>query len=69
VHTMLLMGLIMVGLFIYLYYIPYRAFKTAVEASDWPAGGVAMNRIRLLVLINLCIGLALTAIVTSGRYS
>ena len=69
VHTMLLMGLIMIGLFIYLYYVPYRAFKTAVAAADWPAGGVAMNRIRLLVLINLCIGLALTAIVTSGRYS
>ena len=69
VHTMLLMGLIMIGLFIYLYYIPYRAFKTAVEAADWPAGGFAMSRIRLLVLINLCLGVALTAIVTSGRYS
>lgn len=69
VHIMVLMGFIMIALFIYLYYLPYRAFKTAVDASDWPAGGAAMNRIRHLVLINLCLGLALTAIVTSGRYS
>jgi len=74
VHIMLLMGLIMIALFVFLYYKPYRAFKLAVAAEDWPGGGAAMNQIRVLVLINLCLGIALTAIVTSGlvtsgRYS
>jgi len=69
VHIMFTMGLIMIGLFIYLSVGPYRVFKAAVAAEDWPAGGTALNRIRLLVLTNLCLGIALTAIVTSGRYS
>ena len=36
--------------------------RQAIAAQDWPAGGVALGRIRQLVGYNLLLGLALTAI-------
>ena len=39
----------------------------AVSAGDWPAGAVAMARIRLLVLVNLVLVPVTTALVFLGR--
>jgi uncharacterized membrane protein len=69
VHFMQFVGLLMCGVFAYLYYWPYPLFKREVAREDWPAAGAALNRIRHIVLINLVLGLALVVVVTSGRYS
>ena len=68
VHFMQLTGLIMIGLFVYLYYLPYPLFKSTTSKEDWPAASVALNRIRHIILINLVLGIVLLAGVGAGRY-
>ncbi len=68
VHIMHMLGLLMIGLFLYLYYRPYPVFKQAVQVEDWPAAGAALNRVRHVILVNLVIGLILLVIVYAGRY-
>lgn len=68
VHVMHALGLVMIAVFVYLYVLPYPLLKKAVGKEDWAAAGIALNRVRHLVLINLIIGLVLLAVVYSGRY-
>lgn len=68
VHIMQLLGLVMIGLFIYLYYIPYPVFKTHISANNWPEAGAALNRIRHVILVNLILGLLVVVIASGGRY-
>lgn len=68
VHIMHMLGLIMILLFAYLYYIPYRKLKNEVAVEAWPEAGIALNRVRQIVLLNLVLGLVLLAIVYAGRY-
>lgn len=68
VHIMHLLGLVMIALFVYLYFVPYRRLVAEVANEAWPEAGRALNRVRQLVLINLVIGLVLIASVYAGRY-
>ncbi|MFK7993775.1 MAG: CopD family protein [Granulosicoccus sp.] len=68
VHIMHLLGLIMIVLFIYLYHVPYRKLKSKIASEAWPEAGIALNRVRQIVLLNLVLGLILLAIVYAGRY-
>ena len=68
VHAMQTIGIIMILIFLYLYFVPYRRFRDAVATSDWPAGGAALNRIRQLVATNLVLGLFIVVAGVTGRY-
>ncbi len=68
VHVMFTLGLIMTGIFAFVFFTPYRLLKAAVVAEDWPEGGKQLNRIRRLVGINLVIGLITIAVASGGRY-
>lgn len=68
VHIMHLLGLIMMGLFAYLYYRPYAALRRKVAEEDWSAAASALNGVRQIVLVNLVLGLVLLAVVYAGRY-
>lgn len=68
VHLMTTTGLIMVAIFGHIYFAPFKRLKAAVAAEDWPTAGVQLAQIRLLVTINLVIGLITTAIASGGRY-
>ncbi len=68
IHWMHGLGWIMNALYIYLYFGPYRGFRRAVAAEDWPSGGANLNTIRRIVGTNLVIGLITAAIGASGRY-
>lgn len=68
VHLMHLLGLIMITLFIFLYYVPYPKLKAAVVREDWAEAGTALNRVRQVVLVNLILGLILLVAVYAGRY-
>lgn len=67
-HMMLTSGAVMIGIFIYVVTGPFAALKRAVEAGNWNAGGIALNRIRQMVGINLILGFATIALATLGRY-
>ena len=56
VHLMLVSGVLMVAIFAYVALVPYRNLVRAVAAGDWPAGALALGRIRQLVATNLALG-------------
>ena len=68
VHLMLGMGLVMMAVFFYIFFVPYAALKKAVAAEDWPAGGQALAGIRRLVTFNLVLGTLTVIVSTSGVY-
>lgn len=57
VHAMVVLGIVMTLVYLYLVAVPFRALRSGVAAGDWPRAGAAMGRIRLLVLVNLVLGL------------
>jgi uncharacterized membrane protein len=63
VHVMVGIGYLMAAMFAYIFFIPYQALKKNVAAQIWPAAGVALNRIRVLVGTNLTLGLLNIALV------
>lgn len=67
VHVMHLTGLIMTGVFLFVFFGPWRAMRAAVAAQDNPAAAAAAERIRKLILVNLALGLLTVAIAAWGR--
>jgi len=68
IHVMQGIGWIMIAIFLHVYFAPYRRFRAAVAAGDFAAAGKNLATIRRLIGTNLLLGLALTAIASSGRY-
>jgi len=68
VHAMFGLGILMMLIFFYVFFVPYARLKSAVSAADWPDGASALAQIRLLVGINLSIGLLTLAIGSGGRW-
>lgn len=67
-HLMHGIGLIMIAIYLHLWIGPYKRFRAALAASEFPAAGAQLNSIRLLVTTNLYIGLLNAVIGASGRY-
>jgi uncharacterized membrane protein len=68
VHLMQAIGIVMILIYLHVFFAPYGRLKRAVAAQDWPAGGKALGQIRLLIGINLILGLVTIAIAAAGRY-
>jgi uncharacterized membrane protein len=68
VHIMQGLGIIMVLLFFHLYFAPWRRFRAAVRRQDYPAAARQLDQIRVIVAINLILGLITVAVGSSGRY-
>ena len=63
-----LTGWVMFLLFFHLFFAPWRRFRRAVAAGEIEAAGRQLATIRLVVAINLVLGLLTIAIGASGRY-
>ncbi len=61
------LGAVMMTIFFHLRAATYKVLTGAVAASDWPTAGACMERIRLTVLVNLGIGLAIIALMKFAR--
>ena len=61
-------GIIMILLFFHLYFAPWRRFRAALARQDLAAAAGQLNQIRLIVTINLILGLITVAVGSSGRY-
>lgn len=57
VHAMLGLGIVMMLLFLHVYCVPFRRLKHAVAAGDQVRAGHALDQIRVLVGLNLVLGL------------
>lgn len=68
IHLMQGIGLVMMALFAHVWFAPFRRLRAAVAAQDWPAGGTQMRQIRMIVAINLVLGLVTIVVAAGGRY-
>jgi len=68
IQLMMGIGILMMLLFFHLYFAPWRRFGAAVARQDWAEGSRQLSRIRMIVTINLVLGLVVVAIGSSGRY-
>jgi len=68
VHLMQLIGWVMIALFLYVYFVPFKKLKEAVAEKAWPSGKAHIDRIRDVVGINMILGLITIAIAAGGRY-
>lgn len=68
VHVMMGLGIAMVLIFLHVYYAPYRRLRQAVAKSDWERAGGQLNQIRILIAINLALGLIVVCVASFGRY-
>ena len=66
IHLMLTTGVIMMAIFGHIRFAGHKRLTRAVAAADWPAGARAMAQIRLLVLVNLVLGLLTVAAAVAG---
>lgn len=66
VSAMFGLGMVMMLLFAHVFFAPFKRLKRAVAAQDWQAGGAALGQIRMLVGINLSLGLVTIVVGTLG---
>lgn len=64
--AMLVIGIVMAVIFFYVYFLPFTALKRGCAVEDWKAAGAALSQIRVLVGINLALGLVNVAVATLG---
>ncbi|MBV9629056.1 MAG: CopD family protein [Xanthobacteraceae bacterium] len=68
VHLMMGLGIVMMLIYAHLYFAPWRRFRRAVAAGEWPIAAKYIDQIRLLVTINLVLGLITVVVGAAGRY-
>jgi uncharacterized membrane protein len=68
VEGMMGIGILMMLIFFHLYFAPWKRFRVALAAGDAVAAAAQLNQIRILVTVNLVLGLLTAAIGGSGRY-
>jgi uncharacterized membrane protein len=68
VQLMMILGGVMILIFLYLYFWPWRRLREAVSAADWPRAETHIRRIRLLVGTNVVLGLATVVVGASSRF-
>jgi uncharacterized membrane protein len=68
VHLMIWIGFVMMLIFLHVFFAPFKRLQRAVAAGDWPAGGRALAQIRVMIGVNLAIGLLVVAVASGGRY-
>lgn len=68
VHIMQGLGLLMIVLFLYVYFVPFQELKAAVAEKAWAKGKAHIDRIRDVVGINMILGLITIAVGAGGRY-
>lgn len=68
VNIMQALGIIMMMIFAHLYFAPWKRFRRALDAGDFPAAQKQLDQIRRLVGVNLVLGLIVVVIGATGRY-
>lgn len=67
-HLMFGVGIVMMLIFGFVFFVPYRRLQRAVAVQQWSDGGAALNQIRRLVGINLSLGAINIAVATLGHW-
>jgi uncharacterized membrane protein len=68
VHAMATTGIIMMLLFLHLVFAPWRRFRAALDRGAPPEAAKSLNQIRIIVGVNLLLGVVTVIIGGTGRY-
>jgi len=68
IHVMNGIGSLMILLYLHVFFAPYKRLKQAVADQNWPVGGKSLAQIRVLIGINLTLGLIVILIASGGRF-
>lgn len=68
VHIMQGIGWVMIALFLYLFFRPYQAMRRMVREHLFPEAGLYFQRIRVIMITNLVLGLVNSIVGNAGRY-
>jgi uncharacterized membrane protein len=68
VDVMATTGIIMMLLFLHLIFVPWRRFRDAVDRGALPEAAKSLNQIRIIVGINLLLGVLTMVVGGTGRY-
>jgi uncharacterized membrane protein len=68
VNLMMGIGIIMMLLYLHLVFAPWKRLRTAVDRGAFPDAAKALGQIRMLVGINLILGVITVIIGGTGRY-
>jgi uncharacterized membrane protein len=64
--VMAVAGIVMMLIFGHVYFAVFPRLQKTVAAEDWPAGAIALGRIRILVGVNLVLGAFVIVVATLG---
>jgi uncharacterized membrane protein len=68
IHLMTAIGTLMILLFAHVFFAPYKRMKQALAAGDVPEAGRRLAQIRIIIAINMTLGLIVTVVASAGRY-
>lgn len=68
INAMQGLGILMILLFLHLSFAPWRRFRAALDKGAMPDAAKALNQIRMIVAINLALGIAAVIVGGTGRY-
>lgn len=66
IHLMFALGLLMMLIFIYVFFSAFKKLNYHVDRKEWPSAGVALGKIRLLIGINLILGIVTITVAVLG---
>jgi len=68
VHVMAGLGVLMMLLFMHVFFAPYRGIKKALVENNLPEAGRRLGQIRIIIAINLSLGIIVTVVASAGKY-
>jgi uncharacterized membrane protein len=66
VHVMMGLALVMTLIFIYLFAVPYRRLRSAMDQDNWRRAGTEASRVRKWMAVNLALGIATVLVASAG---
>ena len=67
IHIMLLLGLVMMGIYVYVFFACYVQFKLHVAKERWKEAGAILGKIRKLIGVNVTLGLVTVCVAVIGK--
>ncbi|MGA8950772.1 MAG: hypothetical protein WB806_08360, partial [Xanthobacteraceae bacterium] len=68
INVMQGLGILMVLAYLHLFFAPWKRFRAALDRGALPEAGNALNQIRIIVAINLALGIIVVIVGGTGRY-